>query len=64
MNPTGCPDQLRYSVVGGGDVTAMYTCREISFCDLFEGLPFCIIATAPLVGVKSLLASGGPVICN
>src|SRR4051812_35099139 len=40
VNPIGWSDQLRYSTVGGGDVTAMLTCLVISFCALLLGLPF------------------------
>jgi hypothetical protein len=51
-------------MVGGGANIAMFTCREISFCDLFDDLTFWIIDTAPFEGVKSSLLFGGPAICS
>jgi hypothetical protein len=63
-NPIGCPDQFKYSMVRGGANTAMFTCREINFCDLFDDLPFWIINIAPFEGVKSSLAFGGPATCS
>jgi hypothetical protein len=51
-------------MVGGGEFSTMYTYREIIFCDLFDGLPFCIIITAPVVSMKSPLFPEGAASCN
>ena len=40
VKPMSCPDQLRYSIIGGGIFSAMNTYREITFCALLDGLPF------------------------
>ncbi|KAK1682381.1 hypothetical protein QYE76_043229 [Lolium multiflorum] len=40
VKPISCPDQFKYSTVGGGIFSAMNTCRDITFCALLDGLAF------------------------